>query len=212
METQSLFQDYDGGSIPTSALKENKFRVEPVTFQRISALLRECHYKGDHIGGDILCCLALKYGMRIIGGAVVGPPRHSGPYSSGGKLKVMEIRRMVCLEIAPKNTESYFLSKVIWYLRRHNDCDRVLSYADGTVGHVGTIYAAANFRKIGETDATMHVFWRGKRYHPRSLSIDRPYSYELREAVKRGDAVTEIGKPKSVWIYDIARQQAKEGK
>ena len=65
-----------------------------------------------------------------------------------------------------------------------------------TVGHVGTIYKASNFKSIGTTQPTKYVEWNGKTYHPRSLSIDRPYSYELRDAVENGDAIIHIGKPK----------------
>jgi hypothetical protein len=115
----------------------------------------------------------------------------------------LEIRRMACLEEAPKNTESYFLAKIIWKLRKDKACDRVLSYSDGSVGHVGTIYKAANFKCVGNTGPSVHVFWKGVRYHPRSLTIERPYSHRLREAVKTGEATIETMKPKSVWIYDI---------
>src|SRR5262249_32705607 len=69
----------------------------------------------------------------------------------------------------------------------------------------GTIYKASNFKLKGHTTPTMHVFWNGTRYHPRSLSIDRPYSYKLREAVKTGEATIEKGLPKSCWFYDIKR-------
>lgn len=42
-----------------------------------------------------------------------------------------------------------------------------------------------------------------KVYHPRSLTIDRPYSYKMREAVKNGEAVVKTGQPKKIWLYQI---------
>lgn len=180
-----------------------QFRIRECSFTEIRKIFEDNHYKSGHIGGGIFKNYALVFENRIWAGSVVGPARHSGPYSDKGTKRVLEIRRMACLEEAPKNTESYFLSKVIWSLKKDKACDRVLSYSDSSVGHTGTIYKAANFKHIGETSPSVHVFWEGKRYHPRSLTIDRPYSYRLREAVKNGTATVEKMKPKSVWIYDI---------
>jgi hypothetical protein len=112
---------------------------------------------------------------------------------------------MACLDSAPKFSESFFLGQIIRWLKKNTDCNRVISYADKSVGHVGTIYKASNFKCVGETSPTKHVFWNGVRYHPRSLSIERPYSHKLREAVKSGGATVETGLPKTVWIYDISR-------
>ena len=73
--------------------------------------------------------------------------------------------------------------------------------ADASVGHRGTIYAAANFKLIGHTTPTKHVDWNGKLYHPRSLSIDRDYSYKMREDLKTGKAKIITGLPKTIWLY-----------
>lgn len=130
----------------------------------------------------------------------MGLPRHSKKYPG-----YLEIRRMACLDDAPKNSESYFLGKVIWWIKKNKLAGGVLSYADMSVGHLGTIYKAANFKCIGETSPSKHVFWNGKRYHPRSLTIERPYSHELRKAVKEGTAIIETGKPKNIFIYEVKR-------
>ncbi len=45
--------------------------------------------------------------------------------------------------------------------------------------------------------------WNGKRYHCRSLTIDRPYSYKLREAIKTGEAKILTGEPKLLYKYQI---------
>jgi len=46
---------------------------------------------------------------------------------------------------------------------------------------------------IGVTPPSKHIIWNGKQYHMRSLTIDRPYSYALREAVKNGEAIVVKG-------------------
>jgi hypothetical protein len=151
------------------------------------------------MGGGISFCLALYDNDKIIGGVVVGKPRHEKKYSDKGE--VVELRRMACLDESPKNTESYFLSKVIWYIKNNTTVKRVISYSDKSVGHKGTIYRAANFTLIGETKESKHVFWNGVRYHPRSLTIDRPYSYKMREAIKTGEAIITTGEPKLIFEY-----------
>lgn len=78
---------------------------------------------------------------------------------------------------------------------------RVISYSDLSVGHKGTIYKAANFKLIGKTAPSKHVFWNGKRYHPRSLTIDRPYSYKMRAGLETGETQIIIGKPKLIYEY-----------
>ena len=91
-----------------------------------------------------------------------------------------------------------FLSQVIRWCASNTNYNYVFSYSDKTVGHNGTIYKAANFKNIGETAPTKYVEWEGKTYHPRSLSIDRPYSYNLRKAVEEGSAIIKIGLPKII--------------
>lgn len=188
-----------GGSIPTSPLQ---YRVEECEFKSISPIFERYHYKGAHMGGGIFASLKLTYKGNIQGGAVVGKPRQENFYSNGKK-RVMEIRRMACLDECPKNTESYFLGKLVWIFKKKNLCDLIISYSDLSVGHIGTIYKAANFKLIGKTEPSIHVFWNGKRYHPRSLTIERPYSHELRKAVEAGNARIETGKEKLIWAYTL---------
>ena len=49
--------------------------------------------------------------------------------------------------------------------------------------------------------------WKDKIYHMRSLTIDRPYSYEMREAVKDGTAIVKTGEPKIIWLYNLKKRR-----
>jgi hypothetical protein len=192
----SLFQSGIGGSTPTYP---HSYKITLCKFSDIRHIFEEFHYKGGHMGGGISFCLALiDVEGKIVGGSVIGKPRHEKKYVGS-----VEIRRMACLDECPKNTESFFLSKVVWYIKKNTSFKSVISYADTSVGHQGGIYKAANFIFIGKTSESKHVFWNGVRYHPRSLTIDRPYSYRLREAIKTGEAIIETGTPKNIFIYKI---------
>lgn len=179
-------------------LDKTKCKIMLCEFSDITHIFKEFHYKSDNMGGGISVCFAMFIQNKLVGGSVLGKPRHENKYK-----KCIDIRRMACLDDSPKNSESYFLGQIIKWVGCNTDYDNVLSYSDLTVGHVGTIYKASNFKEIGKTTPTKYVEWNGKTYHPRSLSIDRDYSYKLRKAVQDGTAIIKTGLPKSIWIYKI---------
>jgi hypothetical protein len=197
----------DGGSSPTLPLHLQKinYEIRVCKFKDIRHIFEAYHYKGGHMGGGISLCFSLWDNYVLMGGAVLGKLRQDKKYSSEGLS--IEIRRMACIESAPKNSESYFLGKIIWYLKKNTEIINVISYADQSVGHIGTIYKAANFSLIGKTAPSIHVFWRGVRYHPRSLTINRPYSYQMRAAVKTGEAIIRKGESKLIYSYVISRKE-----
>lgn len=168
-------------------------------FADIRHIFEEFHYKKSHMGGGISVCFAMFMDDKLVGGSVLGKPRHEKKYKN-----CIDIRRMACLDNSPCNSESYFLGQIIKWITCNTEYENVLSYSDMTVGHSGTIYKASNFKEIGLTSATKYVEWEGKIYHPRSLSIDRDYSYRMREDVKTGKAVIKTGLPKRVWLYKIS--------
>jgi len=154
------------------------------------------------MGGGISVCFGMFMDGKLVGGSVLGKPRHEKKYSN-----CIDIRRMACLDSSPGNSESWFLGKIIKWITCNTNYDNVLSYSDMTVGHNGTIYRASNFTEVGMTTPTKYVEWNGKVYHPRSLSIDRDYSYRMREAVEVGEAIIKTGLPKRIWIYPINKKK-----
>lgn len=196
---QQTLQFVGDGSNPISS--HNKFKIRKGEFKDFVHLLRKHHYKSDNIGGSISYHLVLKQGVLTIGGSIIGKMRHTNNYDD----KAVEIRRMVLDPRCPKNTASYFLSKIIWWLKNNTDTSVVYTFADKTVGHKGTCYKASNFKFVKETKKSKYVIWNGKRYHCRSLTINRPYSYKLREAIKDGKAEIVTGKNKILFKYVIKR-------
>jgi hypothetical protein len=188
-------------------LDKNRAEIKTCKFKDIRHIFEEFHYKKGAMGGGISVCFAMFIDGELVGGSVMGKPRHEKKYK-----KCIDIRRMACLDSSPFNSESWFLSQIIKWCASNTDYNFVLSYSDKTVGHIGTIYKASNFKNIGETTPTKYVEWGDKTYHPRSLTIDRPYSYKLREAVKNGDAVIKTGLPKIIWLYEISDKLKRKNK
>jgi len=183
-------------------LDKTRASIKTCNFADIRHLLKEFHYKTDHIGSGISVCFAMFIDNELVGGSVLGKPRHEKKYKN-----CIDIRRMVCTDDSPKNSESWFLSQIIKWVTANTDYNYVLSYSDTTVGHKGTIYKATNFQYIGDTAPTKVIEWNGRTYHPRSLRNDRPYSRKMQEAVKDGTAVWHTGKPKKIWLYTIVRKR-----
>jgi hypothetical protein len=187
--------------LPENKLDKNRCKIYSCEFKHIRHIFEEFHYKKGNMGGGISICFAMFIDGKIAGGSVLGKPRHEKKYKS-----CIDIRRMACLDDAPFNSESWFLGKIIKWISCNTDYQSVLSYSDMTVGHKGTIYKASNFKEIGTTTPSKYVEWEGRTYHPRSLSIERDYSYRLREAVKAGEALVKTGLPKKIWMYEIKRK------
>jgi len=200
MEKQNILMDYPPDF--------DNFNIRLGKFGEISDLLNKYHYKGNHIGGGISQIIILTSNNKVYGGCIIGKMRHESKYEK----ESVELRRMVLDPSCPKNTASFFMAKIIKWLKNNTKVDTVYSFADTSVGHQGTIYKAANFKFVKETPASIHVYWNGKRYHPRSLTVDRPYSYALREAVKTGKAEIKKEKPKILYRYEIKRYIPKKGK
>jgi hypothetical protein len=188
-------------------LNKNQCQIKACKFSDIRHIFEQYHYKKGAMGGGISICFAMFISGELVGGSVMGKPRHEKKYQN-----CIDIRRMACLDIAPCNSESWFLSQIIKWCASNTNYNYVLSYSDKTVGHTGTIYKAANFKNIGETTPTKYIEWKGKTYHPRSLSIERPYSHLLRAAIQTGDAVIYTGLPKTIWLYEISNKLKRKNK
>ena len=82
---------------------------------------------------------------------------------------VTELHRLHIQDGTPTNTESWFISQALKGLKQERPLIKaVISFADSTEGHVGTIYQACNGLFCGSTARAR--FWRdteGRLRHPR---------------------------------------------
>jgi hypothetical protein len=110
----------------------------------------DLHYLHKRPAVVLLAMVAERFGAAI--GCIVyaAPPRESDKRYGG---KTWELARLYLLDEVPKNAETWLIGRSVRYIRQnHPDVEVLVSYADPSVGHSGTIYKAANWRADGRTD------------------------------------------------------------
>lgn len=108
------------------------------------------HYIGKWPGVCVLILVA-KRGQEVIGTIVYAlPPRETSKRYGG---ETWELARLWIDDTVPQNAETWLISKSVRYIKLHHPSVRCLvSYADPSAGHAGTIYKAANWLSDGRTD------------------------------------------------------------
>ena len=136
-------------------------------------------------------------------------PATAAKYNPINPDKCLELRRLVCIDDTPKNTESYFIGQTFKLLKQTTDMEVIVSFADGYHGHTGVIYKATNFDYLGETAKGRILMVDGKETHSRSLNqIKRPYGRELNRRYKAGDEniFWKKTKPKHIYVYYLNKR------
>lgn len=93
---------------------------------------------------------------------------------------MLELRRLAISPIAPRNTATWMLSRMIKLIKqRFPDIQKLISYQD-TQKHLGTIYKAGNWKIDGETK---FAEWNKSRIRNPSQSTANKirWCYEIRK-------------------------------
>lgn len=171
--------------------------------------VKEHHYShGIHNG-------PMTYGMfdrneTLVGVLAFATPSSEAVCSSvfGPEFKrsVTELHRLVLLDEVPHNAESFFISRALKLLRQDRpNYVAVLSFADTTQGHVGTIYQAANALYCGTTGrATFYEDETGRLRHPRQNGVN----ITTAEALARGwTSVKREAKHRYLFLLPMSRTE-----
>lgn len=130
------------------------------------------HYIGKRPGVTVQT-IGMYCDDRIVGVIVFAlPPRETSKRYGG---ETWELAHLWVDDVVPTNGETWFISQAVKFVRRNHPTIRCLvSYADPSAGHEGTIYRAANWQDDGRTDddrASPRVDYRdaetGKHYSRR---------------------------------------------
>jgi len=137
----------------SAAVFNSAWRVS-CAVRKCSIVEVDCFIKAHYLSkrpAIIMLCLVAECNGKQIGCIVYSMPPREADKRYGGK--VWELARLYLLDEIPKNAETWLIGQSVRYLKRHHkDVKHLLSYADPSVGHAGTIYKAANWRVDGRTD------------------------------------------------------------
>jgi len=217
MTEQCLFHNKDGGLIPTSSLqiKAKDLFVLPCHIKDIRSFIEKHHYSKNINGVKITYCFKVMYQDELIGGVLFGGMATTAwKKFAKAEDKVLELRRLVLLDKACKNSESRVIGYCLKWIEKNNDkIEVIVSYADPKYGHSGIIYKASNFEYLGVSGKDNGFFdpETGKTYHSRALRVKykgdyKPFVKMLREKLINGVLIPIELPSKHCYIFKLRKR------
>ena len=202
-------------------MKVTDFTVELVQRNAVVGFIEKHHYSHNINGVQSYYHFGLfrdgKFGLPEMIGAMLyampSMPSTAKKYNPINPTKCFELRRLVCIDDTPTNTESYFIGQTFKWLKQNTDIEVIVSFADEEYGHSGIIYKATNFEYCGTTSPSKKLIVDGKEYHSRSLNqLDRPYGRELKRRYDAGDEniYWKNTKFKHIYVYYFNKKIQKQ--
>lgn len=143
-------------------IEQINYRVEVIDPKAGKAYISQHHYLHGSTRNPTLC-IGLLDGDKLIGVMIFSCPCSENVRASifgpGYEGRVIELSRLHILDVTPKNTESWFISRALKLLKRERpEFWAVISFSDINQGHPGIIYQATNAYRIGDTKRTRIVY------------------------------------------------------
>lgn len=186
-----------GGSNPTPPLhiKARDLLISACGVLDVRLFLETNHYSHSINGVKIAQCFKVEYQGFLVGAALFGAMSTTAwKKFADCEKKVLELRRLVLIDNAGKNSESRVIGWCLQYIKKNmTNVEVVVSYADPYYNHRGTIYKAANFEYLGLSGKDKGYLDKetGKIYHSRALRTKykgnyKPFVKKLREKLDKG--------------------------
>lgn len=204
------------------------FSVVEVPFNVAAPFIEKWHYSHSAKGQSPKHSFGLMHKGEMIGAMIYGffamrnQWKKYSIYGADSEFEVIELRRLVCIDETPRNTESYFISQTIKYLKKNTDYKIIVSYADPHHGHAGTIYKATNFYHLGMTSPGKIIDFNGQRYHDKCIrDINKAHfrktgerilaqsAVRLVNALESGEAKMVSTPGKHIYIMPLNRKSKK---
>ena len=189
-------------SIDVSNENVNDFYISKIDYNTCLSFCKKWHYSKKCPAGKIY--FGLLYNNIIIGVICYGEPAMRNQkkcYNAD-----IELRRLCCIDLTPKNTESYFIGNTLKAIKKMG-FKRCISLADPNFGHEGTIYKASNFQYLGREQGggSRDVFIDGEKMHSRTAFAKFGVSgYAGLKALFPDKEIKVVDKErKHVFVYDF---------
>ena len=202
-------------------MKARELMFSPCSLVEIRKFVETYHYSHSVNGVKITQCFKAEYDGEIVGGIIYGQLSTTA-WKKFGKTEneVLELRRLVLIDEAERNSESMFIGYTLKWLKGHLSFVKVVvSYADPNYGHTGIIYKASNFTFTGISakDTGYRDIATGKTYHSRALRTKykgryKPFVMVLRDKLAKGELEQIELKGKYCYVYPIQRKKRQKNK
>jgi hypothetical protein len=192
-------------------MKVKDFKVKTIDRKLAKPFVEKWHYSKNINGLKIDYCFGLYHNEDLIGVSIFGKPamnNQASKWNPSDPSKLVELRRLCCIDETPKNTESYFIGKCLKWLKKNTNIEVVISYADMTYGHEGVIYKASNFKHVGISPGGRVIMYEGKRYHDKTIRTKyngklKPFAKKIKEALESGEAYYSKTEYKNIYLYHL---------
>ena len=186
--SRSIVRGLEVRLVPASAITELIIREHYLHSMPIAPCACFGVFIDDELHGGVVISAGARHGHRVL--------------SAARPQEVMTLARLWLSARCPKNSESRVLGFVLRYLKRHTDWKLLLSYADPTAGHVGTIYQATGWLYLGPGAPSSYIdLGNGRLQHPRSV-YERLGSNSVRHLRNTGIPATRRTMPgKHRYVY-----------
>lgn len=190
------------------------FRVVQCDRKELVNFIEFWHYSKNVNGLTIDYCFKLiDLNNNIIGAMIYGKIAMANVWKKYSKSEkdLIELKRLCCIDNTPKNTESFFIGNTLRWLQKNTDIKDVISYADTTYSHEGTIYKASNFKHIGMTSKGKVIMYNGKRYHDKTIRTKyngslKPFAVTIKNALEDGSAYYVDTLGKHIYFYNLRKK------
>jgi len=153
------------------------------------------YYAGNKLLGVL--CYGLGAAKNLIPSVCEGVSKDEG----------LELTRLFSFDWGPKNIESYMISQSFKYLQANFPKIKVLvSFADPSEGHQGTIYQATNWIYTGKSKGANFYKVNDRVTHPRTFS-DLPERVKERIKSDPKNKVWKEGKHRYVYLLGSKKQR-----
>jgi len=187
-----------------------KYLVKVCDRKEIRTFIETWHYSKNINGLKSNYCFKLMDRNTMIGAMMYGQIAMANVWRKyvQSEKDLIELRRLCCIDNTPKNTESYFIGFTLRWLKKNTDIKTVISYADETYNHQGTIYKASDFKHMGMTNKGKVIVYNNKLYHDKTIRTKykgklKPYCQKIKDALENGKAHYRDTLGKHIYIYEL---------
>ncbi len=187
-----------------------KYLVEYCHRKEIKNFIETWHYSKNINGVISDHCFKLMDEKKMIGAMIYGRIAMANVWKKyvENEKDLIELRRLCCIDDTPKNTESYFIGFTLRWLQKNSQIKKVISYADETYNHSGTIYKASNFKNLGMTAKGKVIVYNNKLYHDKTIRTKykgkiKPYCQRIKNALEEGTAYYKNTLGKHIYMYEL---------